>query len=207
MDHLDNMAVLKAATERMETILCGVDCADDNCNAILTAKDMMSNLARLQNSASKCLGHGHHSHVVEEDHDNVFVSDTWGLGKEDATCPAARKSDPMMLVLASKPLILKTCDAGMDLLHCQEEPNKSPNLLEDLDKETEHPVICKVESMKGMADVMDKEICHFAEHCLQAWWQEKQEMKMKRLMQEEPGTLFTVLDHKSKTNQFKNLKA
>ena len=130
-------------------------------------KDLHVHLHKLRTVVSNHQRHAFCARLCKEHLNDVFVSAAWALRKECATCPAVKKSDPMMLVPVMKPLIVKVCDAVLGLL--RDDGNQSPNLL-DSESEDEDPITLELESMKGMAEVINHETRHFAKHHVCAWW-------------------------------------
>ena len=137
-----------------------IECLDQ-CDVVLKACDIIGKLKRQTELASKYRRHKFYAGTQEE-HGNVYSSAKYALGATDLSInlPAPSSDDHLLSALSLKQLIYKTSNIVQPLLHSESH-------------------CAKVESMKGMANVVYLETMHYTKHLMRGWWQEHKEAKIK----------------------------
>ena len=106
---------------------------------------------------------------------------------------ATKEDDPLLLMFSLKPLIHKIRDELEDLLtfEIESESKSKPKLTEKVKESLKN----EITSLKGMAEVVEKECLHYTKHLFRGWWQETEGHRMKKKLLKKPGMIFITLDH------------
>ena len=138
-------------------------------------------------SASVYLRHELYNEL-EEEHDSVFRNAKYALGSEDT------KNTTVAIDVTSKFMLVLTIEGGLKHLSRQLVAfiRSTTN-----DSSISNELLEEQQSMEKLASISYKELLHYAKHTIRGYWQEKEEDKIKRSLDDD--TLLLGLDHKSKT--------